>query len=123
MSLPYWALLISAAIGVTLGLCARFGYSTAPNGQHETWATSARIGATITGILTAVVLVIWFLVAVPVSTYNRNNCQRIADGYGMDDYDWSFRSGCRIQIPTGQLVPEDRIRITSDGQIVSEGQS
>lgn len=73
-------------------------------------------GLAITGMITVGILVIWLLVAVPFSNYARNNCEALADGYGLD-YDWSIRRSCRVYLPSGQLVPEDRIRITSDGQI------
>lgn len=67
------------------------------------------------------VLVVWALIAWPMSAYKANKCQDLAEGYGLDRSDWSIRLGCRVYLPTGQLVPEDRIRITSDGQIVVAG--
>lgn len=72
------------------------------------------------GAVTAAVIgAVWFVFAVPVSNFNRHNCERVADGYGLDEVDWSFRFGCRVVLPSGQLVPEGRIRITSDGHITA----
>lgn len=73
------------------------------------------------GACVALVLVIWFMVAVPLSSFQRDKCQERADGYGLEDSDWSIRHNCRVRLPAGQLVPESRIRITSDGQIIVTG--
>lgn len=66
----------------------------------------------------ALVLVVWGLIHFPGSAYWSDSCDRKAEGYGLEDHDWSIRFGCRVYLPGGQLVPEDRIRITTDGQII-----
>jgi hypothetical protein len=81
---------------------------------NDDWAEGAWVG----GLLVAAVLVVWGIVAYPVSSYQADVCQQKAEGYGLEGSDWSFRHNCRVYLPTGQLVPEGRIRITTDGQIV-----
>lgn len=105
---------------VALILCAIFAVATViyMKDGRTSWSDALGEGAVRGGFLAALVLVVWFVVAVPVSTYNRNNCKREADGYGLD-YDWSIRNDCRIELPTGQLVPASKIRITSNGEIVA----
>lgn len=77
--------------------------------------------AWLAGICTFAVMLLWALIAGPMSTYKQNKCEDLAEGYGLERSDWSIRLGCRVYLPTGQLVPEDRIRITSDGQIFVAG--
>lgn len=89
-----------------------------PHTRTKGWSAIYE-GSVITGVGSVFVLVLWFILAVPVSNLMRTDCGREADGYGLD-YDWSFRNGCRVELPTGQLVPSDNIRITSDGEILSD---
>lgn len=83
----------------------------------DTPSQAAKAGLTLFAIGAAITLVVWAFVAVD-SKFKTDRCQREAAGYGLD-YDWSYRNGCRIELPTGQLVPSDKIRITTDGQIVT----
>lgn len=108
------ALVGCALIGVVV-----FGYCRYYGEPAYTWAETVKLSAGTTAVLVGCVLVVWFTVAVPISTTKRNNCERLADGYQLD-YDWSIRNNCRIKLSTGQLVPADQIRITSDGKIVGE---
>jgi len=62
------------------------------------------------------VLIVWAVFAGPVSSYSEGICNDTADGYGLE-HEWGFRTGCRVYLPTGQLVPIGIIRITSEGQI------
>lgn len=73
------------------------------------------------GISLAVVLATWALLAGPYSNFQKDICQDKAQGYGLEHSEWSFRLSCRVSLPSGQLVPEDRIRITSDGDIIVAG--
>lgn len=111
MSAGLGALLVCAIIGVIVVIYKRTGGCR--------WRDSLDAGGFTAVVLGVVVLLFWFLAAVPLSTINRHDCQREAAGYGLD-YDWSFRNDCRIRLATGQLVPADKIRITSDGKIVGE---
>jgi len=70
------------------------------------------------GCCLALVGAVWSIAAHIVSPYQDTKCQQKADAYGLEDGDWSMRFGCRVRLATGQVVPEDRIRITTDGQIV-----
>lgn len=108
-------LIASAIIGIIVLFYVRFQASWQTD---RTWRNGIADGAWITAILATLVLVVWFVVAIPVSSLNKSNCKREASGYGLD-YDWSIRNGCRIMLPTGQLVPSDKIRITSDGDIIT----
>lgn len=102
-----------ACIGVALALGIAAGL----------WEDDPPLGFGVFLTLAAVILGVWGVVHFPMSSYNRANCERVADGYQLE-YDWSIRSNCRLYLPSGQLVPEDRVRITSDGQIiVSDGDS
>ena len=76
------------------------------------------IGLWIGGACAGVVLLVWFICALPYSNWQKDTCQNKAEGYGLEQSEWSFRYDCRVYLDTGQLVPESRIRITSDGQIV-----
>lgn len=116
MSLGIGALIICAIIGIAVVIDSRF-ISTDWQGNHDSWSEALRSGGIVAAFGAAAVLAVWFIVAVPISTYNRNVCKREADGYQLG-YDWSLRNGCRIELPSGQLVPSSKIRITSDGEIV-----
>lgn len=118
MSIGVGALFISAAIGIAVVIYYRFIWTDWKG--HETWSGALERGGITTSILYSIVFVVWFVAAVPVSALERSSCRREAAGYGLD-YDWSFRNGCRIELPTGQLVPDENIRITSDGEIFGEG--
>jgi hypothetical protein len=115
MSLGIGALVVCVVIGIAVA--AHTGRMYRGSG-HSTWLESVRAGAIVMVALATAVLVVWIIVAVPVSAYNSNNCRREADGYGLG-YDWSFRNNCRIELPTGQLVPSNKIRITSEGEIIA----
>jgi hypothetical protein len=118
MSAGFISLIACALIGAGVMFHDRF-IRTDWKGNHSPWYEAARFGAAIFAICAAVVLAVWLVAAVPVSAIQRKSCQREAAGYGLD-YDWSFRNYCRIELPTGQLVPSDNIRITSDGEIVND---
>lgn len=75
-------------------------------------------GAVIFLAGTVVLCICWALIAGPVSSFQKDKCQTKAEGYGLERSDWSVRFKCRVYLPGGQLVPEDRIRITVDGQII-----
>jgi hypothetical protein len=95
-------LIVVLAIGVVVGF------------YYQEYLDGLAAGA----VALVVLLAVWGLVAGPISAYNRNSCRRIAEGYGLE-YDWSIRSDCRLRLPTGQLVPEGKVRITSDGRILT----
>jgi membrane protein YdbS with pleckstrin-like domain len=83
------------------------------------WADNDFVGALVVwAVIVAAIVVVWLVVAFPYSGYQKDVCQQKAEGYGLERSQWSIRHGCRVYLPTGQLVPESRIRITSDGQIV-----
>lgn len=115
MSLLSGAFILCVLIGIAVVINYRF-ISTDYRGNHDSWTDSLTSGAHTTAICVAVVLVAW-LVTISISAVNTASCKREADGYGLG-YDWSIRNGCRIELPTGQLIPSDKIRITSDGGIV-----
>ena len=118
MSIGIGALIICALVGAGRTVYCRLhgvGYY-----QHrDTWREAITDGGQIAAIGAALVLVVWFITAVPVSALERSSCRREAAGYGLD-YDWSFRNSCRIELPSGLLVPADSIRITNDGMIVGK---
>lgn len=118
MNIGIGALIICALIGVSRAVYCRF-HSVGYYKHRDKWSDALVDGGQIAAIGAAAVLVVWFIAAVPISALERSSCKREAAGYGLD-YDWSFRNSCRIEIPTGQLVPADKIRITSDGKIVGE---
>lgn len=60
----------------------------------------------------------WFVCAVPVSEVSKNACQARAEGFGLSESDWSFVSGCRFRLQTGQLVSESHIFITDEGEVL-----
>jgi hypothetical protein len=109
---------LSLLIGVVVTILAQ----TDNKWRKPKWKESLAEGATWGGWCVAIVLAIWLFMAFPFSTYERNSCKAEANGYDLG-YDWSLRNGCRIVLPSGQLVSSDKIRITSDGEIVtgSEG--
>ncbi|HJS83690.1 MAG TPA: hypothetical protein VJ742_12730 [Nitrososphaera sp.] len=83
------------------------------------WADEDLAGAVrMTAIFVIGVLACWIVVAWLWSPYQKNICQGKAEGYKLEDSDWSFRYDCRVKLSSGQWVPEERIRITTDGQIV-----
>jgi hypothetical protein len=116
MSIGIGALVACAVVGLLVAAYTK--RTTKWGGSSPTLAESVRAGAIVMVALATAVLVVWLIVAVPVSAYARNNCRREADGYGLG-YDWSFRNNCRIELPTGQLVPSSKIRITSEGEIIA----
>lgn len=115
--------IIFLSIAAAIGLFAFFG-EAAPGytyGGHKGWTPleGLRSGAGVLAVCVGVVMVVWAFVAWPLSTFSENSCRNEADGYNLD-YDWSIRNGCRVYLPSGQLVPLDNIRVTSDGDIIKE---
>jgi len=70
------------------------------------------------GLALVVWLGAWVVFAWPYSSYQKDVCQQRAEGYGLERSQWSVRHDCRVYLPGGELVPENRIRITTDGQII-----
>ena len=78
-------------------------------------------GALTAAVSAAVVLGIWAVIAHVVSPYNQDKCEESAAGYGIEEANWSFKHKCRVKLPSGHTVREDRIRITSDGKLFVGG--
>lgn len=117
----------TAAITMIWNLIER--YIMKKNGESEydmrnyTDSPSWQSTLIVTVVILAITLGAWGILAGPYSSHQKRNCAEMARGYGLDPElaDWSFKFECRVTLPGGQLVPEDRIRITSDGEIIVSG--
>lgn len=72
--------------------------------------------AVMFGTCIVLILIVWAVAVLIIQPFNEGKCDRKAEGYELES-EWDFRLGCRVYLPTGQLVPIDAIRITSDGRI------
>jgi hypothetical protein len=79
--------------------------------------TSALDSAVATVVAIGIIGLVWVVIAGPVSSYKDDICGQKAEGYGLDRHDWSIRHGCRVYLHDGTLVPEDKIRVTIDGEV------
>jgi hypothetical protein len=52
-----------------------------------------------------------------IQEHQTSKCEERAEGFGLEAV-WSFRHDCRYILPTGHVITEGRIRITTDGEIL-----